>query len=389
MSAKHDSLSPAGTSDRRVYLDYQATTPVDSRVAAAVVHAMTSAFGNANSSEHSFGLEAGQMVREAQLETARLVGAEAEEVCFTSGATQSARLAFEHWVGTRHDRPVRLVVSPVEHRAVLDAVGSVEQRGLAVVEWATVDRLGRVDLSALAAQLRQPADLVCMMAANNEIGTLYPIPEVAWLAAQAGASLFVDATQAVGRVPIRAREWGVTYLAMSAHKIYGPKGCGALVVQRDWGQDGLTTSGTPNVPGIVGLGEACRLRRLEMEVDEARIAGQRDRLQQQLLEAIPGLVVNGDPSARLAGNLHVAIPDTPADAVLARVGERLAISTGAACSAGAERPSHVLQAIGMSPDLQEGALRIGLGKFTTDQEIELAARLISEAVRSVRAAMVC
>ncbi len=369
-----------------IYLDYQATTPVDPRVAATVLHAMTDAFGNANSSEHVFGVQAEQMVSRARSEVARLVGAEDQDVRFTSGATESVRLAVEHLAANTSRTSLRIVVSRVEHRAVLEAVDSRARRRRAQIRWAKVDHRGRLDISSLGEQLAEPTDLVCVMAANNEIGTLYPIREVARLAARANARLLVDATQVAGKEPIETREWGIDYLALSAHKLYGPKGCGALIVPREVSR-GFETSGTPNVPGIVGLGEACRLRRLEMQDDERRIARQRDRLQELLLGAIPGLVVNGDLAARLAGNLHVAIPDTPADAVLARICDRVAISTGAACSSGSERPSHVLEAIGLPPDLIEGALRIGLGKFTTDQEVETAAKLISAAATGVRVAI--
>ncbi|BAZ21051.1 class V aminotransferase [Kalymmatonema gypsitolerans NIES-4073] len=205
-----------------------------------------------------------------------------------------------------------------------------------------------------------------------------------------------DASQAVGKIPINFEEWGITYLAISAHKLYGPKGSGALVVRKGYQlnpilfggghQKGLR-SGTLNVPGIVGLGEACRLRLLEMEEDEKAIANLRDKLQGLLFEKIPGLVVNGDITSRLSGNLHISIPDLPNSAIIARVRHQLAISTGAACSSGVETPSHVLQAMGLSQEVIEGALRIGIGKFTTPQEIEQAASIISSAASLTRKAL--
>ncbi len=378
---------PVATS--RVYLDYQATTPVDPRVASVMVHAMTKAFGNPNSSEHALGQEAAAMIGTARQELACLVDAEPAAVWFTSGATQSIRLAIEHALCRQPDsaRSQRVVALPVEHRAVIDVLSHHVRHGRASVDWVPVNRTGQIDLPALETLLAKPTDLVCVMAANNEIGTLYPVDVVGRLAADAGAPLLVDATQAVGKVPVRVREWGVTYLAMSAHKLYGPKGCGALVADPTADTAGFAATGTPNVPGIVGFGEACRLRRLEMTEDERRVATQRDRIQQMLRERIPDLVVNGDPHARLAGSLHVAVPGVPADAVLARLGDRLAISTGAACSSGAERSSHVLEAIGLTPELSEGALRFGLGKFTTDQDLEIAAELTTDAVTAIRAAM--
>jgi cysteine desulfurase len=227
------------------------------------------------------------------------------------------------------------------------------------------------------------------MAANNEIGNIYPIGAIAQIAQRHSIPFLCDASQAVGKIPIHFEEWGITYLAISAHKLYGPKGCGALVVRKGHhlepiifggGHQKGMRSGTLNVPGIVGLGEACRLRQIEMEADEKAIASKRDRLQTLLLNRIPGLVINGDTTSRLAGNLHISIPDIPNSAVIARVRSKLAISTGSACSSGIETPSHVLRALGLSDTVIEGALRIGLGKFTTDAEIDQAAEILFTAV---------
>ena len=234
------------------------------------------------------------------------------------------------------------------------------------------------------------------MAANNEIGNIYPIREVGKIAQKYEIPFLCDASQAVGKIPIKFEEWGITYLAISAHKLYGPKGSGALVVRKGYhlqpiffggGHQKGIRSGTLNVTGIVGLGEACRLRQLEMEADEKAIASKRDRLQSLLLDKIPGLVVNGDTTSRLAGNLHISIPDIPNSAAISRVRYKLAISTGSACSSGVETPSHVLQALGLPDNIIGGALRIGLGKFTTEQEIDQAAEIILNAVSYIRKAM--
>jgi cysteine desulfurase len=234
------------------------------------------------------------------------------------------------------------------------------------------------------------------MAANNEIGNIYPIQQVGQIAKKYNIPFLCDASQAVGKIPMNFEEWGITYLTISAHKLYGPKGSGALVVRRGYQlnpivfggghQKGLR-SGTLNVPGIVGLGEACRLRLLEMEEDEKAIADLRDKLQGLLLDKIPDLVINGDLSSRLAGNLHISIPDVPNSAIIARVRQKLAISTGAACSSGVEAPSHVLQAMNLPTEIIEGALRIGIGKFTKIEEIEQAAEILSLAVQQTRQAM--
>jgi cysteine desulfurase len=213
------------------------------------------------------------------------------------------------------------------------------------------------------------------------------------IAQKCNVPFLCDASQAVGKIPIRFHDWGITMLALSAHKIYGPKGVGALVVKKGHqlepilyggGQQSGLRPGTLNVPGIVGLGEACHFRHIEMDEDERVIAAKRDKLQAELLTAIPGLIINGDTQNRLAGNLHISVPDIPNSAVIARVRHRLAISTGSACSSGVETPSHVLTAMGLDEGSIEGALRVGLGKFTTDKEIALAAKILMTEIREIR-----
>jgi cysteine desulfurase len=376
-----------------IYLDYHATTPVDPRVAAIVLRVMTTDFGNANSTEHIYGDVAAELVDEARRYVAALVGAAPEMVNFTSGSTEGIRLAIGHAVSVSSKLPLRVVATTVEHRAVLDALAAHEARGEVAVRLLPVDRRARLDLEALEHTCRQGADLVCVMAANNEVGVIYPVEQVGQIAARFGARSLVDATQAAGHIPIRADEWNITYLSLSAHKIYGPKGVGALVAPRGFGarsshrQVPGVGEGTPNVPGIAGLGEACRLRDLEFASDEKRMATQRDRLETLLLAGIDGLVVNGDPEHRLSNNLHVAVPGVPNNAVIARLRRRVALSSGAACSSGAETPSHVLRAMGLPYEIQDSALRISNGKFTTHEEIERAAEQITSAVASVRDAL--
>ena len=376
-----------------IYLDHHSTTPVDPRVGAEVYRAMTTDFGNANSAEHLYGEIAADLVEEAKCEVAQVVGGEPDGVHFTSGSTEGIRLAISHAVASQRSRPLRVAMSTVEHRAVIDAVAYYEQTDLIRVRWLPVDGQARLNMDALQEACQDGVDLVCVMAANNEVGTIYPIREIVELANRAGARSLVDATQAVGRIPIEAREWGITYLTASAHKIYGPKGVGALVVSNnvEWwsgsGTDHAPMQGTPNVPGIVGLGKACQLRRLEMSKDEPRMASQRNRLKEVLFAGIQGLVVNGDTCRRLTNNLHVSVPNVPNDAVIGRLRQRVALSTGSACASASQTPSHVLRAMGLSEALQEGALRIGTGKFTTDDEIEQAGMYIAEAVSSTRQAL--
>ena len=376
-----------------IYLDHHATTPVDSRVAAIVSFTMTSAFGNANSVEHWYGDSAASLIDDARIEVAELVGAESEGVNFTSGSTESIRTAIAHAVAACPHSPLRVAVSTVEHRAVLDALSNHERKNELVTKWIPVDIRGRLNISALETACRDGVDLVCVMAANNEVGTIYPIQDIVRIANLAGAKTLVDATQAVGRIPLNLQDWGVTYMTVSAHKIYGPKGVGALVVQPELivqcpeaPYSGIG-HGTPNVPGIAGLGEACRLRRLETLVDEPRMADQRDRLEAFLVSEIDGIVINGDRECRLTNNLNVSIAGVPNDAVIARLRPFVALSSGSACSSAAQEPSHVLSAMGLSEALIDGALRISTGKFTTDEEIDRAGVHIVQSIQATRDAM--
>lgn len=379
-----------------VYLDHHATTPADARVAAIVAHALVAGFGNPSSRDHAIGDRAAAAVDQAAREVAALVGASASEVVFTSGATEALNLALQGAVAALGPGRARLVVSPTEHPAVLETCRWLARAGLAEVRFLRVNAVGHVDLDEVEAACRDGADLLAVMAANNEIGTLAPVEALAAIAERHGTQFVCDAAQAAGHVPLDVGAWGVTMLAMSGHKLYGPPGAGALVVARGTRleprihggaqQRGLRP-GTLNMPGIAGFGEACRLRRLEMEADEAAIATRRDALQQLLQAALPELSVQGDPQRRLAGNLHVALPDLPNDAVIARIRDRLAISTGAACSSGAPAPSHVLAAIGLPLNRQDGAFRFGLGRATTVADIAAATAIFTEAVTAVRRAL--
>lgn len=381
--------------EKPIYLDNHASTQVDPRVVAVILHTMTTGYGNPNSVDHVFGDMAAKMVVAAQCEVAKLIGGDPDGVHFTTGASEAIQLAIAHAVSNRphRDIPLRVALSAVEHRAVLDAISLQEDNGNVVVTWLPVDNFARLDLEALKSACASGIDLVCVMAANNEVGTLYPIEQIAQIASSANASILIDATQAAGHIPIFAVDWGITYLTVSGHKMYGPKGIGALVtlpnisIRYSHGRLRSTGNGTPNVPGIVGLGEACRLRQMEMIQDEPRIAAQRNHLEALLLSTISGLEVNGDRSNRLSHNLHLSLPDVPNDAVLARLRNRLAISTGAACTSAVDTPSHVLNAMGLAEELQNGAFRIGLGKFTTDDEIERAAGYFVAAVEDTRRAI--
>ena len=391
MTAKNDPNFP-------IYLDYHATTPVDPRVADLMLHYMTTEFGNASSTDHIYGDRAAKAVSQARSQVAELVGASAREVIFTSGATESINLAIQGTVFKHIDNKSkpRIAFSPLEHKAVLDTCQAIAKKGLAELIHLKVDFQGRLDLEYLEKVCKQGLSLLCIMAANNEIGNIYPVKEIGEIAQKYEIPFLCDASQAVGKIPIDFEQWGITYLAISGHKFYAPKGVGTLVVRKEhhlepiiFGgghQKGLR-SGTLNVPGIAGLGEACRLRQLEMAEDEKAIALLRDKLQNLLQEKIPNLVVNGDMTSRLAGNLHISIPEIPNSAIIARIRDRLAISTGSACSSGVAAHSHVLRAINLPDELIEGSLRICLGKFTTDEEIETSATIIFDAAYKINQLM--
>lgn len=385
-----------------IYLDYHATTPVDRRVADCICHYMTEEFGNASSTDHAWGDRAEAAIQQAAQQVADLIGASPREIIWTSGATESINLAIQGSLlaplsllggGAGGEGKHRIALMPLEHKAVLDTCRALEKRGWAELVYLQVDSKGRLDLNHLKRVCAEGVSLLCVIAANNEIGNIYPIQKIGQITQHYGIPFLCDGSQAVGKIPIQFEAWGITYLAISAHKFYGPKGVGALVVRRGYHLEPLMfggghqrgmRSGTLNVPGIVGLGEACRLRSLEMEEDEQAIAAKRDKLQKTLLEKIPNLVVNGDLENRLAGNLHISIPGVPNSAVIARIRHKLAISTGSACSSGVEAPSHVLQALSLPEEIADGSLRIGLGKFTTEEELNAAAEILVEAVTNIQ-----
>ncbi|MEH2162063.1 MAG: cysteine desulfurase family protein [Nostoc sp.] len=386
------------TQEKIIYLDYHSTTPVDPRVAEKVMYYMTTAFGNANSVDHSSGDEAAKAVKQAGQHIAELINASGKEIIFTSGATESINLAIQGHIN-QQNTPAKIIVSPVEHKAVLDTCKALAKKGLAEIIWLNVNQQAQIDLEHLEKVCSGGASLLCVMAANNEVGTIYPVQKIGAIAQKYNIPFLCDASQAVGKIPINFQDWGITYLAISGHKLYAPQGVGALVVRKGYHlqpliyggghQQGLR-SGTLNVPGIAGLGEACRLRQLEMGVDENGMPAAgctygllRDQLQNLLQAQISNLLVNGDLKNRLSGNLHISIPDIPNSAIIARVRHQLAISTGAACSSGIVAPSHVLQTMNLAENIIEGALRIGIGKFTTKEEIEKASSLIVNAVNEI------
>jgi cysteine desulfurase len=379
-----------------IYLDNLATTPCDPRVLEAMWPWFTQDFHNPHSTEHAGGRRAAEAVEAARAEIAALIGAEPSEIIFTSGATEANNLAIKgaaRFAGAA-DRS-RLITAATEHKCVLESVRDLAAEGFDPVIL-PVGRDGLVDPAALEAALATPTRLVSIMAANNETGVLQDIPALAAIAAARGALVHTDAAQAVGKVPVDARAWGVHLLSISGHKLYGPKGIGALFVRRrprtrlaplfsGGGQERGLRSGTVPTPLAVGLGEACRLARLELAADQARIAGLRDRLLTALRNAIPDAAENlTGPAPRLAGAVNLQFPSARATELITACPE-LAISTGSACSSAELAPSHVLIACGLSHTEAAASLRLSIGRFTSAADIDAAVRMLAAAYRGLRA----
>jgi cysteine desulfurase len=377
-----------------VYLDHHATTPVDPRVLQAMLPYFSEKFGNPASRNHAFGWEAEQAVEHARSRIAALIGASPREMIFTSGATESVNLALKGVAEAYQGRGDHIVTVVTEHRAVLDTCRRLEARGLRVT-YLPVDREGLVDPDEVRRAITERTILVSVMFANNEIGVIQPIREISRVVRERGVLFHSDATQAVGKIPVHVEEDGIDLLSFSAHKLYGPKGVGALYVrsrnprvelvpQIDGGghERGLR-SGTLNVPAIVGFGEACAICQREMEGEGQRLAALRDRLMNRLLAELDDVVIHGSLEHRLPNNLNLSFLGVEASTLMMNVKE-IAVSSGSACSSATPEPSHVLRALGLPADLARGAIRIGLGRFNTEEEIEYAAGRLIEAVRKLR-----
>jgi cysteine desulfurase len=377
-----------------VYLDYHATTPVDPRVLDAMLPYFTERFGNPNSRQHAWGWEAEKAVDAARAQIAALINASASEIVFTGGATESNNLAIKGIVARLRDRGSRIVTAATEHKSVLDTCATLRGQGLDV-RVVGVRRDGLIDLDALSDAVTTETILVSVMAANNEIGTLQPLAEIATIAHECGALLHTDAAQAAGKIPLDVRAMGIDLLSLTGHKIYGPKGCGALFVAKrkpkllpvaqldGGGQESGVRSGTLNVPGIVGLGAAAEICRLEMPQESARLSSLRDRLLDRLRGTLDGIRVNGSMERRLPHNLHVSLERVEGERLLMALGD-LAVSTGSACSSGSQAPSHVLQAIDAVSDDAGASIRFGLGRSTTAADVDFAAERVIAVVSALR-----
>jgi len=380
--------SATHNTDRVIYLDHQATTPVDPRVLDAMLLYLTSGYGNP-SSPHTYGRQAAEAIRDARRQLGDLIGATAEsEIVFTSGATEANHLAITGIARALRSLGRHLITTAIEHKAVLTACQHLANEGFEVtVVPANVD--GLVDPAEIAAAITPATVLVSVMHANNEIGTVLPIAEIGQITRYRGVLLHTDAAQSLGSLPFDVDNLGVDLASFSGHKIYGPKGIGALYVRRGTtrpipqisggGQEYGLRPGTPNVPGIVAIGKAAAILAEQRHADALRIAGLRDQLLARLREVIPNIQVNGAMTRRLPGNLNIIIPGVDADHLIEQL-PGLAISTGSACNTGQPNPSHVLTAIGLDRPSARSSIRIGLGRGTTLRDVTIAAQQISAAV---------
>ena len=373
-----------------IYLDYHASTPVDPRVLESMLPYFFEHFGNAASRTHPYGWKADDAVEAARRQVAQLIGASPKEIVFTSGATESNNLALKGVARASRSRGNHVITVVTEHKAVLDSVKCLAKEGFEVT-CLGVQPDGLVDLNRLEAAITDRTVLVSVMAANNEIGVVQPLAEIGAITRGRGIALHSDAVQAVGKVPVEVSAMQVDLLSMTAHKMYGPKGVGALYVRRSepridmdplvhgGGHERGLRSGTLNVPGIVGFGKAAEIARASLDEDAARLGALRDRLLERLRQRVPDLHVNGSLEHRLPHNLNVSFPRVAGESLLVGLGD-LCVSAGSACSSGSEEPPYVLKALGLDDDLARASLRFGLGRPTTEEEIDYAAEKVSDVV---------
>lgn len=381
---------------RPVYLDYHATTPVDPRVLEAMLPYFTEHFGNPASRQHEYGWEAQKAVDTARAQVAGLIGATAAEIVFTSGATESNNLAIKGAAQALRHAGDHVITAVTEHKSVLDSCKRLEDEGCRVT-WLPVNAEGFINLDELRAAITSRTVLISIMAANNEIGVLQPLAEIGAIARASNVIFHTDAAQAAGKVRIDVAAMGIDLLSLTGHKYYGPKGSGALYVRRrkpklrlacqidGGGHENGLRSGTLNVPGVVGLGRAAEICRDEMAGEAARLGALRDRLLNGLRRDLDGLRLNGPAGdRRLPHNLHVSFDEIEGEALLMALGD-LAVSTGSACSSGSQAPSHVLQAIGAVGDRAGASIRFGLGRMTTEGEVDFAIERVTAVVKALRA----
>ncbi|MBN1943518.1 MAG: IscS subfamily cysteine desulfurase [Phycisphaerae bacterium] len=377
-----------------IYLDYNATTPVDPRVMEAMLPYFTEHFGNAASRSHGYGWKAEEAVDTARRQVAELIGAAAKEIVFTSGATESDNLAIKGVAEMYRSNGNHIITCRTEHKAVLDTCKALQQRGWEVT-YLSPDAQGLVSAEQVEEAITENTILITIMAANNETGVLHPIGEIGRVAKRRGVLFHTDATQAAGKVPLNAEEMGVDLLSLSAHKIYGPKGIGALYVRRrdprvrlaaqmhGGGHERNMRSGTLNVPGTVGFGEACRLAVGEMDSEPARLRELRDRLENGVFQRVEFVKRNGHPTRRLCNTSNLSFAYVEGEAIMLKM-KSLAVSSGSACTSASLEPSYVLRAMGLPDDLGHSSLRFSLGRFTTQADVDYAVERIAAAIADLR-----
>jgi len=378
-----------------IYMDNHATTPTDLRVLEAMLPYFTEKFGNAASRNHSFGWEAEEAVDRARNQIAALINAKPKEIIFTSGATESDNLAIKGIVEFYKDKGSHIITCVTEHKAVLDSCRALERTSKATVTYLPVDRYGMVDPDGVRKAITDQTVLITIMYANNEIGTIHPIREIGRLAKEKGVIFHCDAVQAVGKIPVDVERDGIDLLSLSAHKIYGPKGVGAIYVRSKGPRVRITAqmdggghergmrSGTLNVTGIVGLGKACELAKAEMSDEGRRLAELRNKLQAGIFERLEDVFLNGHPTERLPGNLNLSFAYVEGESLLMGISD-VAVSSGSACTSATLEPSYVIRALGTDEELAHSSIRFGLGLFNTDEDVDFVTDRVCSEVERLR-----
>jgi len=377
-----------------IYLDHNATTPCDPRVVETMIPYFTNSFGNAASRNHPFGWQAEEAVDYAREQVAKLVGADPKEIIFTSGATEADNLAIKGVFEMYASKGNHIITCNIEHKAVLDTCKHIEKEG-GEVTYLKVKDNGLIDLAELEAAIKPTTILFALMYANNEIGTVMPMSAISAIAKKKGILVFSDATQAVGKIPVDVNKDGIDLMAFSAHKMYGPKGVGALYVRRKnprvkvtaqmdgGGHERGMRSGTLNVPGIVGFGKACEIAMNEMAEETARVSKLRDKLENALLK-VEEAYLNGDKEHRLPHVTNISFKYVEGEGLMMGFNKNIAVSSGSACTSASLEPSYVLKALGLGDDLAHSSLRFGLGRFTTEDQIDYTIEQVTNTVNKLR-----
>ena len=377
-----------------IYMDNHATTQVDPRVFKAMLPFLTDVFGNSASRNHSFGWEAEEATEKGRKQVADLIGATSKEIVFTSGATESDNLALKGVAQMYAEKGNHIITAATEHKAILDTCKRLEKEGVRVT-YLPVQTNGLIDLDQLRAAITDKTILISIMYANNEIGVLQPVAEIGKIAKERGVLFHTDGTQAAGKIPVNVTQDNIDLMSISAHKMYGPKGVGALYVRRRNPRVQLTAqmdggghergmrSGTLNVPGIVGLGEACAIAKAEMAEESKRMAYLRDKLKDRLLASLDEVYINGTQEHRLPNNLNISFAYVEGESLLMGIND-VAVSSGSACTSATLEPSYVLKALGAGDDLAHSSIRFGLGRFNTEEEVDYVAEKVIDVVKKLR-----